>query len=74
MELYAPIKAQIQEPVSKKTMTVMLGASKVADIDGDNLLQVVKLTAGIVDGFAKGWHPDTITQVGDRITITAKKD
>ena len=74
MEIYAPIKAQITDPMTGKTATVMLGSSKVATIEESNIIGIVKLTAGIVDGFAKGYHVDAVTLENDKLTITAKKE
>ena len=75
--IIAPMKATvsvIDNNGKSKSRTMMLdGNAPVAH--ADTILDAVKMTAGIVDAFAKGWHVDTITELenGD-IKITACKD
>lgn len=75
--IIAPMKATVSmvgKDGKTKSKTLMIeGKTPVATVD--SILDAVKVTAGIVDSFAKGWHPKDVTEndSGD-IVISAEKD
>ncbi len=61
--IYAPVKATIGMPGNNgktATKTVMLSDGFKADVD--NIADAVKVTASIVGGFAKGYHPGDVRE------------
>ena len=52
---------------------MLAGSEPVAQVE--TIEQAVKVTAGIVDSFAKGWHPSEIFSNDDgNIVIKAEKE
>lgn len=75
--IIAPMKATVAvigTDGKTKSKTMMLaGSEPVAQVE--TIEQAVKVTAGIVDSFAKGWHPSEIFSNDDgNIVIKAEKD
>lgn len=73
--IYAPVKATIGMPANNgktATKTVMLADGFKAD--ADTIADAVKITASIVDGFAKGFHVGNVTEdIDGNIHIDAVK-
>lgn len=73
--IYAPVKATIGMPTNNgktATKTVMLADGFKAD--AETIADAVKITAGVVDTFAKGYHIGNITEDADgNIHINAVK-
>lgn len=64
--IYAPVKATIGMPTNNgktATKTVMLADGFKAD--AETIAEAVKITAGIVGTFAKGYHPSDVTEDAD---------
>lgn len=61
--IYAPVKATIGMPTNNgknATKTVMLADGFKAD--AETIADAVKITASIVDTFAKGYHIGSVTE------------
>lgn len=74
MDIIMPIKAQVIDPMSGKTITTMLSPAKIAECDATDIKTIVSIVARTVGNFAKGWHPNTVDVTDESIVITAKKE
>ena len=74
MDIIMPIKAQMNDPMTGKNITVMLPPVKIAECDPSDIEKIVTVVARSIDGFAKGWHVATVTVTGESITVTAQKE